>query len=1794
MSTEVLSPECGGGGSGGKLDALVGKLHEYLAVSTQEGSVFSQPGHWSGEMAKDFIKQQTSAGAVEEASRPSENRKSHSSCSRRKPSVVIRHTGLDESNASSESTTEDAASNNSYSDPDLTSLPKGTVVVRPEPVSSEVRDDFRGPEFRSKRAGKPHREFSDRRRGFELERVNCTACGQQVNHFQKDSVFQHPVLKVLICKSCFRYYMSDDISKDSEGMDEQCRWCAEGGNLIGCDYCSNAFCKKCVLRNLGRKELSAIMDEDRKWYCYVCSPEPLLDLVLACDSVLQNLEQLWARKRPRHDSDRPGPFRGAGGARGRARGRGYGGTTSLATSSLSHRMQHLVDMTTTLSRSFVTFMQSGGEEEGEEEEDETLRVNWLQGFRNVLEDLRRAHDALQDALDSQVVGGKHSQVGGGGCDMDAQRPRGRGRPRVKFRAAQPTGVMKELVVKLTPVTMTTELSAVKNAAVGEDEQQAVLKRGDNQPLNKNQTEKQEEEKNEADQGREEEMDGVDEEEEGDEVSICPLSEESKRSPRVKTTPRRRPDDWQSQSDEHLAECPAPGPAQRVAVDRTVLVEDSDSDEMPAILRQTAAMATTEGEDGVDSDEDQDTSAVRKQHLFGLMKTTPPSQDRANRKRKLTERTSSTSSSSSSSTGTQDSKRRLRGRPRKVARTDARSDTSSCDTGDTDSDDQKIKPLTEGISLLGSGTFQQSSGDEGDGRPSLSLALEDDDPENRIAKQILLTQIRANHSSCEDSSSDGESESETAQRAESEVSQRTDRETEGSETDESREEEGGLNQDHEHKMILFNIVKSTALPLTAQTVKLNLQSPDTVTLCYVTRSPSQTLPQKALRTLSSRDHPVPEQMESSMSRYMSQEGLSKGRRQIRAILEESQLAAETQQALREEEERRKRLAQREEEERRERDAHSDPEVQLISVSKGPAPLILEHQKDTHVPLVEVHPHLVSKLKLHQREGVRFMWNCCCESVQKVKTSVGSGCILAHCMGLGKTLQVVTFLHTVLLCEKLGFKTALVLCPLNTVLNWLSEFHKWQQGMRGPTLMVMVLDRGKVTGGRAKTLALWQRSGGVIIMGYEMFRNLTHGNSKKSQTHRDTFRAALLNPGPDFVVCDEGHVLKNEMSVISQAMSTIRTRRRIILTGTPLQNNLSEYHCMVNFIKENLLGSLREFRNRFMNPIQNGQCADSTPADVQLMKNRAHVLHSLLAGCVQRRDYSVLTQFLPPKHEYVLAVRMTPLQCQLYTHYLKNYTGQCGVRSLFQDVQLLSQIWTHPWCLQLAYRNKEGGRDNPARVTKDMRKYFVKDEKKREEGADADKAEGRDNSVRDVERTEESSTAHPTEEVREDVGSALQGPRPGWYQEFVSASDATVLEHSGKMVLLFEILRCAEELQEKVLVFSQSLVSLDLIEEFLQYVNDAKKRNQPSSYKGRLSWERHVDYYRLDGSTTALARKNSAQKFNNNQNKRGRLFLISTRAGSLGINLVAANRVVLFDASWNPSHDIQSIFRVYRFGQIRPVFVYRLLAQGTMEQKIYERQVAKQSLSSRVLDEQQIERHFTHSQLSDLYRFHPEPASDHTANTTTLLQDSILAALLEKCGSYIVSYHEHDSLLDHKEDEELSEEERRAAWAEYHAEKNQTYQHSSLSKYSLASLCRKTNEELEMLLMQNRQGLKDLLQRIIPSFSLEQHVENLMKANPGLTRDKALPMAVSCLKNAEKEQRSREELYQQKLNEQQTLIVNVQKILSSRKSCASHGTQPIAITQPTNHKPPTAADPRTVTSPPSSTPKAHRDVFVIDLL
>uniref|UniRef100_A0A8C3C257 Transcriptional regulator ATRX n=1 Tax=Cairina moschata TaxID=8855 RepID=A0A8C3C257_CAIMO len=2298
-----------------KLNTLVQKLHDFLAHSSEESEDANSPPALSknktiGKSREPESSPTSMENNREEGSSSSERMKSlGSSRSKRKPTIVTKYVGSDDEQILDETVNEDNSNENSENDVDMKSLPKEEGL-----------------------------------HGI----VSCTACGQQVNHFQKDSIYRHPTLKVLICKTCYKYYMSDDISRDSDGMDEQCRWCAEGGNLICCDFCHNAFCKKCILRNLGRKELSTILDENNQWHCYICHPEPLLDLVTACDSVFENLEQLLQqnKKKIKVESEKSkiydhtvkfSPKRNNSNCNGEEKklDDSYSGSLTYSYKALMvpkdmlKKTKKLVETTANMNSSFVSFLKKAAENL---EISPAVQLRQLKAFKSVLGDIKKCHLALEEGLNLEIQaldikikekntkekktdvrseknevkkaeGKEHAALeeddtvkkkekvaseqpdnepmdqsvptmeqadnkratgeekksgrneepqyepnstealdmdivsvpssvpedifetlesameiqttadeqgsGNAGTDhetltsnMKSNAPLKDTKSGSKLKASAKGS--KELIVKLTPVSLSE--SSVK------DENSSLEKRSkdvDAVPAKEN-----------CDSVKQNHNAGSERSTENETVS---LAEESdlRRSPRVKTTPLRRQTDMNpltSNSEEDSNDTcnekrkrksskqPRRKKDKRNSSDSTVdgpkpnklskskkpniLDNSSDSDEMPAVLKEVAMMSRSSSDidsnsealandqkplnvlkkepvkdengkrkrkssssgsdldakrgksaknsaaakkkrqnysdssnydselekeikslskiesakkakkkysrkdDSYDSSEEeqrkkvskrktnlkkqrgksedaaaeksspekeinhssedkkisvgsdakeevntdleekavkgkQDESSDVEKSLLEKEESSPkgvkPSEVKKNKdlkkkkaqedsssesaekhakkeqnldspkekfknkkrlerkekksenlkkksfkkehddsssdveksspekgscnssendktknetmakekkrrnlrergskreqidlssdaeksplkeesssedavrnkkqsetkekkkishKKKITKKEQNDSSSSDEESYEGNKKKVKRGsvkeskknnlkEKKKVSKKVVVTSSSSSDkeendeqnsTGDGSSDEQKIMPVTENLMLSAGTGFCQSSGDEGDPK-SRAVPMEeeedddDDDPENRIAKKMLLEEIKANLSSDEDASSDEESDEgkkKTGKQNENTADdEENEKEEDNSESD--SEEEDSKKPRYRHRLLRHKLTVSDGesgeekkgKPKDTKEGKRRnrrkVSSDDSNESEFhesaVSEEVSESEDEQRPRTRSAKKAEAEENQRSykqkkKRRRIKVQEDSSsennnksnsedeenddskspgKGRKKIRKIIKDDKLRTETQNALKEEEERRKRIAEREREREKLREVI---EIEDASPLKCPitTKLVLDEDEETKEPLVQVHRSIVTRLKPHQVDGVQFMWDCCCESVKKTKTSPGSGCILAHCMGLGKTLQVVSFLHTVLLCDKLDFRTALVVCPLNTALNWLNEFEKWQEGLEDDEkLEVCELATVKRPQERSYMLQRWQDEGGVMIIGYEMYRNLAQGRNVKSRKLKEIFNKALVDPGPDFVVCDEGHILKNEASAVSKAMNSIRSRRRIILTGTPLQNNLIEYHCMVNFIKENLLGSIKEFRNRFINPIQNGQCADSTLVDVRVMKKRAHILYEMLAGCVQRKDYTALTKFLPPKYEYVLEVRMTPIQCKLYQYYLDHLTGvgsgneggrgKAGAK-LFQDFQMLSRIWTHPWCLQLDYISKE----NKGYFDEDSLDDFIASDsdetsmslssddyakKKKSKGKKVKKecsssGSGSDNDVEVIkvwnsrsrgggEGNAEELVNNPPSVTKSDEGKATSSSNPGspapdWYKDFVTDADAEVLEHSGKMVLLFEILRMAEELGDKVLVFSQSLISLDLIEDFLELANREKTdKDKAPIYKGEGKWFRNIDYYRLDGSTTAQSRKKWAEEFNDETNVRGRLFIISTKAGSLGINLVAANRVIIFDASWNPSYDIQSIFRVYRFGQNKPVFVYRFLAQGTMEDKIYDRQVTKQSLSFRVVDQQQVERHFTMNELTELYTFEPDLLDDPNSekkkkrDTPMLPKDTILAELLQINKEYIVGYHEHDSLLDHKEEEELTEEERKAAWAEYEAEKKGLTMRFNMPTgtnmlptnfnsqtpyipFNLGALSAMSNQQLEDLINQGREKVVEATNNVTAARiqPLEDIISTIWKENVTLTESQVQALALSRQASQELDVKRREAIYNDVLTKQQMLIGCVQRILMNRR-------------------------------------------------
>ncbi|XP_036877669.1 transcriptional regulator ATRX isoform X2 [Manis javanica] len=2395
-----------------RLNTLVQKLHDFLAQSSEESEETSSPPRVAMNQSTDKISvsgnnSDMMENSKEEGSSSSEKSKSSgSSRSKRKPSIVTKYVESDDEKPLDESVNVDASNENSENDITMQSLPKGTVIVQPEPVLNEDKDDFKGPEFRSRSKMKTE---NLKKRGDGLHGiVSCTACGQQVNHFQKDSIYRHPSLQVLICKNCFKYYMSDDISRDSDGMDEQCRWCAEGGNLICCDFCHNAFCKKCILRNLGRKELSTIMDENNQWYCYICHPEPLLDLVTTCNSVFENLEQLLQqnKKKIKVDNEKNkvydhtpkfSPKKNSSSCNGEEKKLDdscsgsviYSYSALIVPKEMIKKAKKLIETTANMNSSYVKFLKQATDNS---EISSATKLRKLKAFKSVLADIKKAHLALEEDLNSEirasdavnkekntkehkVIDGKSEtkvRKGEKSCALErkdipkseAKLPRkqvdsehldqsvvveeqranknaiGEHKKSDKKQEPQyePANTSEDLDMDIVSVPSSVPEDIFENLESGMEVQSSAEYQGEsnsgteqelesssvklnitskdnrggikskttakvtkelyvkltpvslsNSPIKGADCQEIPQDKDDYKCSRlnpKQENFGLGQEKSDSEhlteTEVPLLLEESdlRRSPRVKTTPLRRQTETNpatSNSDEESNDAvkekqklpvsmrkkdkrncsdsaidnpksiKLPKSKQSETVD-----QNSDSDEMLTILKEVSRMSnsssdtdindtltdhektlydfkTQTGKDdkgkrkrknstsGSDFDikkgktakrsilskkkrqnqsessnydselekeiknmskigavrttkkrvpnkEDYDSSEDEKHNSQGMdnqgqksLKTVQGSTDDMERKqerenfssegtvnkdktivefrerlakkqqaavysdgadktlsgkdesfkssgdKKVAETKekskhmktktckkglvglsdvgemfpkkeqsdeSSEDDKKQSKKGTAEKEKKTTDLKKKVVKMEQQYDSSSdgteklpkgeeiccflkgqkqnknhitdgvkrskkikgnnfkkkdelssnaeklpgkrdncdssedkrskngasgkekkrcnmpekssrkrqdgsssdtekyfmkedgCDSsdkrmkrtelrerrnlnskrntkeiqigssssdaeessednkklkkqrtsakkkacnvkekmrnslrsstkrkqaditsssssdigggeqnsgGDGSSDEQKIKPVTENLVLSSHTGFCQSSGDEALSKSVPVTVDEDDDdndPENRIAKKMLLEEIKANLSSDEDGSSDDEpeegknrtgkhnEENPGDEEAKNQVNSETDSDSEESKKPryrhrllrhkltvsdgESGEEkktkpkehkeakgrnrrkvssEDSEDSDFQESGVSEEVSESEDVqrPRTRSAKKAELEENQRSYKQKKKRRRIKVQEDSSSETKSNSeeaDKDDEEEEEEEEDENDDSKSSGKGRKKIRKILKDDKLRTETQNALKEEEERRKRIAEREREREKLREVI---EIEDASPTKCPitTKLVLDEDEETKEPLVQVHRNMVIKLKPHQVDGVQFMWDCCCESVKKTKKSPGSGCILAHCMGLGKTLQVVSFLHTVLLCDKLDFSTALVVCPLNTALNWMNEFEKWQEGLKdNEKLEVSELATVKRPQERSYMLQRWQEDGGVMIIGYEMYRNLAQGRNVKSRKLKEIFNKALVDPGPDFVVCDEGHILKNEASAVSKAMNSIRSRRRIILTGTPLQNNLIEYHCMVNFIKENLLGSIKEFRNRFINPIQNGQCADSTMVDVRVMKKRAHILYEMLAGCVQRKDYTALTKFLPPKHEYVLAVRMTPIQCKLYQYYLDHLTGvgnsseggrgKAGAK-LFQDFQMLSRIWTHPWCLQLDYISKENkgyfdedsmdefiasdsdetsmslSSDDYTKKKKTKGKKGKKDSSSSGSGSDNDvevikvwNSRSRGGGEGNVDETGNNPSVSLKLEESKATSSSPSSPAPDWYKGFVTDADAEILEHSGKMVLLFEILRMAEEIGDKVLVFSQSLISLDLIEDFLELASREKTedKDKPLIYKGEGKWLRNIDYYRLDGSTTAQSRKKWAEEFNDETNVRGRLFIISTKAGSLGINLVAANRVIIFDASWNPSYDIQSIFRVYRFGQTKPVYVYRFLAQGTMEDKIYDRQVTKQSLSFRVVDQQQVERHFTMNELTELYTFEPDLLDDPNSekkkkrDTPMLPKDTILAELLQIHKEHIVGYHEHDSLLDHKEEEELTEEERKAAWAEYEAEKKGLTMRFNIPTgtnlppvsfnsqtpyipFNLGALSAMSNQQLEDLINQGREKVVEATNSVtaVRIQPLEDIISAVWKENMNLSEAQVQALALSRQASQELDVKRREAIYNDVLTKQQMLISCVQRILMNRR-------------------------------------------------
>lgn len=564
-----------------------------------------------------------------------------------------------------------------------------------------------------------------------------------------------------------------------------------------------------------------------------------------------------------------------------------------------------------------------------------------------------------------------------------------------------------------------------------------------------------------------------------------------------------------------------------------------------------------------------------------------------------------------------------------------------------------------------------------------------------------------------------------------------------------------------------------------------------------------------------------------------------------------------------------------------------------------------------------PSLSKALKPHQIEGVKFLW--------KNIIMIGNGCILAHDMGLGKTLQVITFIVT--LMREItydhpvpnGLKPAriLILCPPSVIDNWCNEFEKWiplgselwDDGVRSVSKLDSFQNSTAYNReeSRLDQLEAWYETGGIFVMSYDKYKSnvLNCGKYRLLEDQMERVNEYLVSPGPSAVICDEGHILRNKDGKLLEAVRKMSTKSRICLTGYPVQNNLLEYWAMLDFAHPGYLGSDMSFQYRFVYPISDGMYEDSTPQEKKTMHRKTFILNGIVGAKVSREDISVLKDILPSKTEYRIQVALTDAQRELYNAAVQDMANRVaeGISStLFANAAVVQAICNHPG--QLA--------------------------KKME-------AHAKRYRYRPIDR-QLAIEAAPTVDSPANEDGTPEGTLPlensdqmtyAWAAEILGRiPDIHAGTLSNKIVITMNIIRECQRSGEKILFFCHTHAILDLMELL-------------------LNAEPNLNYMRFDGKTVVNQRQSLISKFNTSENCS--VFLLSTRATSLGVNIASASRVILFDIHWNPSHEAQAIGRAYRLGQQKPVVVYRISTWGTFETKMSEQAELKQHLAARVVDQ-----------------------------------------------------------------------------------------------------------------------------------------------------------------------------------------------------------------------------------------------------
>ena len=612
----------------------------------------------------------------------------------------------------------------------------------------------------------------------------------------------------------------------------------------------------------------------------------------------------------------------------------------------------------------------------------------------------------------------------------------------------------------------------------------------------------------------------------------------------------------------------------------------------------------------------------------------------------------------------------------------------------------------------------------------------------------------------------------------------------------------------------------------------------------------------------------------------------------------------------------------------------------------------------------------RLRPHQREGLQFLWREITADNEDLQ-----GCLLAQTMGLGKTMQIIALMVALSEASRspnpniyqqvphtLRKSRTLVLCPPALVENWWDEFILWvpQPSSENIGEVRRVCSTMLMTE-RLDQIYTWSKDGGVLLIGYDAFKGLVNNNPRRAargsakrapldESEHSRVKEALLS-GATLVIADEAHFFKTSSSAINLAMNQIRTKSRIALTGSPLNNNLEEYYTLIDWIAPNYLGTWVEFKATYEEPIREGLYRDSTQSQKRTSMKKLKALELELGPKVHRAGASVLQNDLKGKSEFVVVVALTELQQKAYTIYFRNMRMASR-----ENNPHFATLWTWLGVLQLLC-------NHPKLYWEKLQEPRVN--KKKPKSTQLEQG---------ILASEEDATLlnEPTSQI---ALSQIIDESKDIFENLTQPLEALCL--SNKMQVLMKILDFADAARDKVLVFSHRIATLDYI------VDQLAKASKT--------------YARIDGTLVTNNRQQISKDFNVGKIN---ICLISTQAGGTGLNFYGANRVVIMDEYFNPMWEQQAIGRAYRIGQQKPVYVYRLQAAGTFEAVIQNQGLFKEQLATRVVDKKNPTRSAKKG-VGD-YLFEPKPVQQEDLTKFIGKDPLVLDQLLTDQTKYVRLY------------------------------------------------------------------------------------------------------------------------------------------------------------------------------------------------